>query len=121
MGTTESEATNAAGITDSVSAELNPPPYEPDPNAKPPGDQWPVDDRTTSRRAVDKYQPAEDGEVKGPHPDDWSDEARDERGAEIADPPEPTEEPPTGEVKGPDPAQWGDDARAERGAISDTE
>jgi hypothetical protein len=63
-----------SGIKDEVFAELNPDPNAgPDPDAKGPDpEQWPVENRTISRRKVDTFVPSGDT-PKGPHPDEWPD------------------------------------------------
>lgn len=67
-----------------------------------------------------------ENEIKGPADDEWADEARAERGAEIAEaPPVPGAQIVGGvgddgePVKGPGDAHWSDEARAERGAVGD--
>jgi hypothetical protein len=95
-----------AAVTDSIEAVLNPDPDAPSglgPDAKGPDpEQWPVEDRETSRRKVDRYSSDTDivrkdlvgvdkndkpvfetVHAKGPHPDEWGPEARAERGAET--------------------------------------
>jgi hypothetical protein len=71
------------------------------------------------RRTAEPEAPADD-EVKGPDPEHWSDEAREERGAERSEAAKALDGPQFGDdgelVKGPDPEHWSDEAREDRGA-----